>query len=263
MTTTQTPTEFAKFYKSVGVVPAKDIARDITTIASPPAGQNDPKGFVIALDGRPVKTPKRAPLCVPTRPLADVLAHEWDSQGDMVRPATMPATRLINVAIDQTPTARDGMIDQLMQYAQTDCVCYLETADQVLRARQDEVWAPLRAWASEEWGIHLIPVQGIVHVDQPQASLDALKALAQTMDDIRLTTVCHAAALLSSAVLAVALSSGHLTAAEAFKASRLEEDFQISRWGPDEEAQARADTLHAQIQVMGHVLRALGGERDQ
>ena len=36
----------------------------------------------IALDGRPVKTPMKAALRLPTKSLADAVAAEWAEQGD-------------------------------------------------------------------------------------------------------------------------------------------------------------------------------------
>ena len=48
----------------------------------------EPQGFGIALDGRPVKTPGRQPIRLPTRALAEAIAGEWRAQGDEVRPGT-------------------------------------------------------------------------------------------------------------------------------------------------------------------------------
>ena len=36
-----------------------------------------PAGYGVALDGRPVRTPARAELVVPTRALAEAIADEW------------------------------------------------------------------------------------------------------------------------------------------------------------------------------------------
>ena len=58
-----------RFYKSVGLVPDRD-------------------GFAIALDGRPVKTPARRPLAVPTRPLGEAHRRRMGGadRGRSIRP---------------------------------------------------------------------------------------------------------------------------------------------------------------------------------
>ena len=58
-------------------------------------------GFEIALDGRPIRTPGRVPLAVPTRELAEAMADEWNAQGDKLEPRSMPLTGLANAAIDR------------------------------------------------------------------------------------------------------------------------------------------------------------------
>ena len=55
-------------------------------------------GWGIALDGRPMRTPARHELVVPSAALATAIAAEWDAQRDEIRPATIPLTRLAATA---------------------------------------------------------------------------------------------------------------------------------------------------------------------
>jgi chaperone required for assembly of F1-ATPase len=63
-------------------------------------------GFAIRLDGRPVKTPARAPLAVPTEALAQAVADEWRAVGERIDPRAMPLTGLANAAIDRVAPDR-------------------------------------------------------------------------------------------------------------------------------------------------------------
>jgi len=58
-------------------------------------------GFAILLDGRGVKTPAKSPLVVPTIAFAEIIAEEWRAQAEAINPASMPATRASNAAIDK------------------------------------------------------------------------------------------------------------------------------------------------------------------
>ena len=84
----------------------------------------------------------------------------------------------------------------------------------------------------------LVPVVGLMASPQPQASLDAVHAYALSLDDYRLTALTWACSLLGSAVLALAVEKGALTATDALKASIVDEDWQIEQWGEDDEAKA-------------------------
>src|SRR3546814_1554574 len=60
----------------------------------------DGEGHAIYLDDRPVKTPAKNALVVPAAALAELMRTEWYAQADVIDPATMPVTRLVNTAID-------------------------------------------------------------------------------------------------------------------------------------------------------------------
>ena len=64
--------------------------------------------FSVLLDGKPIKTPAKAKLVLPTQRLAEAVADEWRSQGTNIAPATMLLTKLANTAIDRAETMRDN-----------------------------------------------------------------------------------------------------------------------------------------------------------
>lgn len=197
--------------------------------------------FAVELDGRLIKTPDKSTLRLPTASLAQAIADEWAAQEEVLDLQAMTLTRLANVALDRTPETRADLAEELTRYAGTDVTCYLADAPSELRARQEAAWKPWREWAGQELGIVLVPVVGLIASPQPQASLDAVRAHALSLDDFRLTTLTWACSLLGSAVLAVAVERGALTAPDALAASTVDEDWQIEQWGEDEEAmQVRA-----------------------
>lgn len=207
-----------RFYKQAGIAPAE-------------------AGFTVELDGRPIKTPAKAPLALPSQKLAQAVAAEWQAQGETLDLQGMTLTRLANVAIDRTPATRADLADELTRYAGTDVVCYLAEAPSELRARQEAAWTPWRDWAGRTLDVVLVPVEGLMASPQPQASLDAVRSHALSLDDFRLTGLTWACSLFGSAVLALAVEQRALTAGEALNASCVDEDWQIEQWGEDEEAQ--------------------------
>ena len=70
--------------------------------------------FEILLDGKAVKTPRGGTLSTGrSRALADAIADEWRAQDGVIRPETMPLTKLMNTAIDGTSVNRAAIIDDL------------------------------------------------------------------------------------------------------------------------------------------------------
>ncbi len=199
----------------------------------------DEGGFGVLLDGRAVKTPAKNTLRVPAEELAQAIANEWENQGERIDPFTMPLTRICHVAIDRMGAAREGAAAEIAKYAATDLLCY-RAEDAALAERQAAVWDRYLAWSKSALDAPLEVTRSLTPIAQPEASCKALEARALALDDLRLTGLVSAAPILTSAVLAFALLEAEADGEAVFAASRLEEDFQIERWGEDHDAAAAA-----------------------
>ena len=204
------------------------------------AVEPDGAGWGIRLDGRPVKTPAKAPLIVPTEPMAQAIAAEWDAQQGEVRPETMPLTRAANSAIDKVTPQFDAVAAMLADYGGTDLLCYRAEAPEPLIARQSAAWDPLLDWAAVELGAPLTVATGILPVAQPPDSLARLTQAVQSHDPFRLTALHDLVAISGSLVIGLAIARGRLDAAAGWEVSRIDETWQTEQWGDDDEAAAAA-----------------------
>jgi len=201
-----------------------------------------PGGWEVRLDGRPLRTPAKAPLMLPTAALARAIAAEWNAQGATVDPAAMPLTRAANSAIDKVTPGREEVVAMLAAYGETDLLCHRAEAPEGLVRRQAEAWDPLLAWAAEALSAPLIPTVGVIGVPQPPESLARLRAAVDALDPYELTAFHDLVALSGSLVLALAALRGQAPAEALWQASRVDEGWQEELWGADEEA-ARAAEL--------------------
>ena len=197
-----------------------------------------PGGWTVLLDGRSVKTPARKALVLPGQRLARAIAAEWMAQDEEIDLASMNLMRLANVAIDRTPETRDDMADELARYCETDLLCHIAEEPMELAELEEAHWRPIRDWAGQAHDVILVPVEGVLASPQPGASLDAARRFALSQDDFGLTGLLYACGLFGSALLAMAVLDGELTAADAFEVSRIDEAWQAQQWGEDEEAKA-------------------------
>ncbi len=214
-------------------------------------------GFGVMLDSRAVRTPKGARLALPTEALADLIAREWDAQGDKINLAAMPATRLAFTAVDGVAAARAGTCAEIVRYAGADLLCYFAEAPRTLVARQELLWIPLLDWADRALGVRLVRVAGIRHQPQPEASLERLADIAAATDDFGLAGLAYGVGLYGSAILALAVREGEIGAEAAFDVSRLDEAFQEEQWGFDDEAAARTANRRVEAVMLGQWFKAL------
>jgi len=214
-------------------------------------------GFGVQLDGRNLRTPKAMILALPTRAVAEQVAEEWAGQGETIEMATMHATRLANTAIETIPGNREGVADQIAQYAGADLTCYFAENPSELVARQDAAWRPLHDRVLAEYELQFLVATGIVHRDQPAETLAKVRQIALSLDDFALSGLAFGTALFGSAVLTLALWRGWLSGEQAFELSRVDETFQEEKWGVDSEAAERAARLKGEAVMLERWFRAL------
>ncbi|WBU57633.1 ATP12 family chaperone protein [Paracoccus sediminicola] len=214
-------------------------------------------GFRVALDGRPVMTPGKQRLILPTAALAEAVAEEWDAQGDVIDPLSMPLTRAANSAIEKVTPQFDAVADMLAAYGGTDLLCYRAADPEELRARQEARWNPLLDWAETALGARLAVTQGVMPVAQDADALTRLRDRIGALDPFRLTGLHDLVTLPGSLILGLAVKEGRLSAAEAHELSRIDEEYQAEIWGRDEEADTAAANRREAMQQAARFLGLL------
>jgi chaperone required for assembly of F1-ATPase len=216
---------------------------------------NVEEGHRILLDGRPVRTPGKKLLAVPTQPIATRLVAEWDGQGEEIDPAKMPVTRLVNTAVDGVAENFDAVFDEIVRFAGTDMLCYRADSPAGLVERQREGWDPILRWAADNRGARFILIEGVMHQEQPAPAIEAFsEALSSFRDPLALACLHTVTTLTGSALLALALAEGVIDADRAWALAHVDEDWQIEHWGTDEEAFRRRELRRAEMDVAAAVL---------
>ena len=215
-----------------------------------------PAGEVVCLDDKPIHTPARRALAAPTPALAAAIAAEWEAQRDVIDPATMPLTRLANSIIDGVADLVGPVTAEIEKYIASDLLFYRANGPQELRERQAQHWDPILAWAREALGAQFNLGEGIVYIAQPEAALSAARA-AIPADPWRLGALHVVTTLTGSALIALGIMRGALSADAAWRAAQIDEDWNIEQWGKDEMALKRRAFRFAELHAAATVLVAL------
>lgn len=211
----------------------------------------DEGGYTIQLDARPVRTPARASLSVPSVAMAAAIAAEWRGQGDQLDPASMPITGMANAAIDHVAGNKAEFAAGVSRYAQSDLLCYRADGPDTLVARQAAAWDPLLDWARRRYDVDFAVTQGIIPVQQPDETLARLAAVVQAFDPFRLTGLSTLVTLSGSLICGLAVVEGGHDIEAVWHAAEIDEAWQAEQWGEDAEAGARAALRAADFSMAG------------
>lgn len=219
---------------------------------SPEAG-----GVAILLDGRPVRTPARATLQVPTEELAEAIAAEWNAQGDKVEPHLMPLTGLANAAIDRVAPDPAAFARKLAEYGESDLLCYRAEGPQSLVERQDRVWNPLLGWARTRFGIEIETTAGVMHRRQPPRSVEQLGRAVAARGPFQLAGLSPLVTIAGSLIIALALAEGAIGLEAGWDAAILDEAWQAEQWGADPLAAASLENRRREFDAAYRFLTLL------
>lgn len=214
-------------------------------------------GHRVLLDGKPVRTPGRRELRLPTAALAQAVAEEWRRQETEIDPRRMPLTRLVTTGIDLVAGRRPDFVAQLLDFARHDVLCYRVGHPRELVIRQSEAWDPWLDWAERVFGIRLAATSAIASIEQSETALRHLQEVLDGLDDLALVGVHAVARLTHSIVLALAVAHGALGSEQAFRLGHLEELWEIEQWGEEREQVKRHAMLRQELAAAARLLHTL------
>ncbi len=219
----------------------------------------EPGGYAVLLDRKPMRIPGGTPLLVPNRALAEAIAAEWQAaggaKGGELTYDAVPLTRLAGTAQDRIAPDPAPTAAELARYAETDLLCYRAASPEALVIRQARQWQPWLDWLERRHGARLEPVEGVMFRAQDPAALAHVQSVMAAQPASALAGLGIAIPALGSAVLGLALADGTLDAAEAHRLAMLDELFEAEQWGEDEEAVRRREQVGADIALAERFLR--------
>ncbi len=204
-----------RFWKQVSAVPAEG-------------------GHDIHLDGKPVRTPGRVALTLPSPALTEAVADEWRNVGETIDPRAMPLTGLSNAAIDRIAPDPVAFAAGLAKYGESDLLCYRADHPLELQLRQQAAWDPLLDWARTRYGIDLVTTTGVMHREQSPATIARLAEAVAARSPFELAALSPLVTVTGSLIAALALLEGAATAEDIWSAANLDEDWQAEHWGEDD-----------------------------
>lgn len=212
-------------------------------------------GFAVTLDGKPIRTPSGRHVVAPTAAIAQAIAAEWNAQAEAIDPLTMPLTRFAN-SVAEVGDRVDAVADDVANYLGTDLLFYRAGHPEALVAREAAHWDPVLSWATRDLGAHFILSEGIVHAAQPEQAIRAARGVFPT-EAWPVAALHIVTTLTGSALLALALLHGIRDPDQVWAAAHVDEDWNIEKWGLDEEVAARRAARQVDFRAAVTILQAL------
>ncbi|KIM59220.1 hypothetical protein SCLCIDRAFT_126590 [Scleroderma citrinum Foug A] len=196
-------------------------------------------GIVVTLDKRALKTPSGNILSLPKekRLAATLIANEWENQEKFLKQHALPMTSIAARAIDalRDETTRAEVQASLLNYLDTDTICFHHDDPPPLVELQKKHWDPLLEWARRAYDVEIQVFNSILFHSQPERTRQILGDVVAQMDPWEMAAMERVTYVTKSFLIALALVKRHLTAEQASQAAHVEVSSQIQRWGEVED----------------------------
>lgn len=216
-------------------------------------------GWQILLDGRPVRTPARALLMLPNAALGEAVVQEWAAQGEEIDPASMPMTGIANAALDHVTPDPAAFAAPIIAYGESDLLCYRAEGPEVLSARQEAAWSPLLGWTDAHYGAKFTVTCGILHVAQPQETLERMAEAVLALPPFLLAPLSTLVTMSGSLIIGLAAVERAFPLQELWQAAELDELWQAEQWGDDDQALERRAQRHEEFRTVARFAELAAG----
>ena len=203
--------------------------------------------YLLNINNKSLKTPDGNIIELPSMKLAKILLKDYESSFkskplNIVRPI-----KITNTAIDKIKPNNILYINEITDNLNNDMICYFANSPLELVDLQNKEWLPLINYMESSYNIELIYTSKLFSINQKPDSLLKLKNILNEINIFKLSAIYTLSQITKSIIISLALVNNKISAKKAFENSNLEELYQISKWGKDEEAFDRLNTIKVDI----------------
>ncbi len=191
--------------------------------------------FCVMLDKRILKTPLKRELVLPNLNLAQEILKEWDQNSKNINTESMIFYGLISTSLDKIIDNRSLYIDDILDYIDTDLICYRAENPKELVELQKNKWDPIILLIEKYIGTKIQVFKGVLPKKQHPNVHVRLNNLINQFDLFKISALHRITNITGSIFLSLCALKKDISKNEIFQLSFLDELWQAENWGFDEE----------------------------
>ena len=197
--------------------------------------KNSSNCFQIMLDERILQTPLKRELVLPNLNLTQEIVKEWDQDSKNINTESMIFYSLISNSLDKIKDKRNLYIDDILDYIDTDLICYRAENPKELVELQKNKWDPIILLIEKYIGTKVQVFQGVSPKKQHATVHIRLNNLINKFDVFEISALHRITNITGSIFLSLCVLKKDISKNEVFELSFLDELWQAENWGFDEE----------------------------
>ena len=205
------------------------------------------KEFYILLDNKKLKTPLKKELTLSNHLMAKEVLKEWDQRSDIIDTDDLVFYGLLSTAIDRVREEKNSYINDIINFIDTDLICYRADNPIDLVSFQNKHWDPIISLIEKYINTKVSIFKGVMPSQQNSKVHHKVKNLVVELSDIQISILHRITNLIGSVFLALCILKKDLSNKQAFELSFLDELWQAENWGYEEDASTKRKKIRTEL----------------
>ena len=203
--------------------------------------------FCIMLDDRILKTPLKRELILPKLNLAQEIVKEWDQDSKKINTESMIFYGLISTSLDKIIDNKNLYINDILDYIDTDLICYRAENPKELVELQKNKWDPIIFLIEKYIGTKVHVFEGVLPKKQDTTVHNRFNNLINQFDIFEIAVLHRITNITGSIFLSLCVLKKDISKNEVFELSLLDELWQAENWGFDEETSRKRKEISIEL----------------
>jgi len=210
--------------------------------------------FHILLDKKKLKTPLKNELRLHNQIIANEILKEWNQNSDIVNTEHLIFYGLLSMAIDKVNEQRDAYISDIINFIDTDLICYRAEGPNDLVSLQNQNWNPILLLIEKYIKANISIFKGIMPSEQDQKVHAGIKHLIVKLSDVQISVLHRLTNIIGSVFLSICILKKDLSKKQAYEFAFLDELWQAKNWGHEEEASIKRNEIRIELNRLIHFI---------
>ena len=199
------------------------------------------------LDERILQTPLKRELVLPNLNLTQEIVKEWDQHSKNINTESMIFYSLISTSLDKIIDNKNLYINDILDYVDTDLLCYRAENPKELVELQKNKWDPIILLIEKYIQTRVRVFQGVLPKKQHSTVHVRLNNLINQFDIFEISALHRLTNITGSIFLSLCVLKKDILSNEVFELSFLDELWQAENWGFDDETSKKRKEISIEL----------------
>ena len=219
--------------------------------------ENSINSYEILLDDNILRTPLKKKLIISNAKIAEEIYKEWNQNTNLINTDDMIFYGIISTSIDKIYINRKLYIDDILNFIDTDLICYRAENPNDLAQWQSKNWDPIITKVEKYINNKINVSKGIMPLKQDKETHIKISKLLTKFTDLEIVVLHKITNITGSIFLSLCILSNDKIKEKAFELSYLDELWQAENWGYEEEASKNRNKINLELNRIIYFLDCL------